>query len=469
MADPASLARTIGEVRNASAAEIDRAVELAARAQPGWNAAGPAHRADCLRRAADLLESRRTQVMAIAIREAGKTIPDALAEVREAADFLRYYALSAERDLQPMPLDGPTGEENRLTFAGRGVFAAISPWNFPLAIFSGQIAAALAAGNAVVAKPAPQTPIMGCAMVRLLHEAGVPADALGLVTGGGEVGGKLVAHPKIAGIAFTGSTATARGIARALAAGQGPIVPLIAETGGQNAMIVDSSALPEQVVVDLLTSAFQSAGQRCSAARLLFAQEDVSERLVEMLAGAMDELRLGDPGRIATDIGPVIDEAAARRLAAHLATMGKRVIHRLAAPKGGWFVGPALVAIDSPADLPGEVFGPILHVLRWKAGHLDRVVDAINATGFGLTLGLHSRIGDTVDFVRARARVGNFYVNRSMIGAVVGAQPFGGEGLSGTGPKAGGPNYVRRFATERVVSIDTTSAGGNASLMTMEE
>ena len=469
MADPSQLIRSIGHVREATAEEVDRAVELAAKAQFGWDASGGWNRAKVLRRAADLLEARRTQFMGIAIREAGKTIPDALAEVREAADFLRYYAMNAESDFVPVPLDGPTGEQNLIALAGRGVFACISPWNFPLAIFTGQIAAALAAGNAVVAKPAPQTPIMGCMMVALLHEAGVPADALALVTGAGEVGSRLVTYPKIAGVAFTGSTATARGIARSLANGTGPIVPLIAETGGQNAMIVDSSALPEQVVADLLTSAFQSAGQRCSAARLMYAQDDVADRMIEMLAGAMDELRLGDPGRAATDIGPVIDEATANRLEAHLARMGKRVLHRLAAPKGGWFVGPALVAIDSPADLPGEVFGPVLHVLRWQAGHLEKVVDAINATGFGLTMGLHSRIGDTVDFVRRRARVGNFYVNRSMIGAVVGAQPFGGEGLSGTGPKAGGPNYVRRFATERVVSIDTTSAGGNASLMAMEE
>jgi RHH-type proline utilization regulon transcriptional repressor/proline dehydrogenase/delta 1-pyrroline-5-carboxylate dehydrogenase len=469
MADPSDLTHIIGEVRGATAGEVDRAVALAAKAQPDWNAAGAAHRAACLRRAADLLEARRLQFMGIAIREAGKTIPDALAEIREAADFLRYYAMQAERDFAPVALDGPTGESNQLALAGRGVFACVSPWNFPLAIFTGQIAAALAAGNAVVAKPAPQTPIMGCTMVQLLHEAGVSADALALVTGAGETGARLVGHAAIAGVAFTGSTATARGIARALAAGNGPIVPLIAETGGQNAMIIDSSALPEQVVADLLISAFQSAGQRCSAARLMYAQEDVADKMIEMLSGAMDELRIGDPGQIATDIGPVIDEAAARRLEAHLANMGKRVVHRLAAPKGGWFVGPALVAIDSPSDLPGEVFGPILHVLRWRAGHLDQVVDAINATGFGLTLGLHSRIGDTVDFVRARARVGNLYVNRSMIGAVVGAQPFGGEGLSGTGPKAGGPNYVRRFATERVTSIDTTSAGGNASLMAMEE
>jgi RHH-type proline utilization regulon transcriptional repressor/proline dehydrogenase/delta 1-pyrroline-5-carboxylate dehydrogenase len=467
--DPSNLSRAIGEVRASSAGDVDRAVMLAAEAQPAWNAAGAGHRADCLRRAADLLEARRIPFMGIAVREAGKTIPDALAEIREAVDFLRYYALRAEEDFRPVALDGPTGEENQLMLAGRGVFACISPWNFPLAIFTGQIAAALAAGNAVVAKPAPQTPIMGFAMVKLLHEAGVPAGALNLVVGGGEIGGKLVAHPAIAGVAFTGSTATAKTIARTLAASDGPIVPLIAETGGQNAMIVDSSALPEQVVADLLTSAFQSAGQRCSAARLLYLQEDVSDRVFDMLAGAMDELRLGDPGLIATDIGPVIDEAAAKRLETHLANMGRRVAHRLAAPKSGWFVGPAVVRIDSPADLPGEVFGPILHVLRWRAGHLDRVVDAINATGFGLTLGLHSRIGDAIDLVRGRARVGNLYVNRSMIGAVVGAQPFGGEGLSGTGPKAGGPNYVRRFATERVSSIDTTSAGGNASLMAIED
>jgi RHH-type proline utilization regulon transcriptional repressor/proline dehydrogenase/delta 1-pyrroline-5-carboxylate dehydrogenase len=467
--DPSTLQRVIGEVRSTNDAELDRAVALAAQAQPDWDRAGAAHRATRLRCAADLLEASRIDFMAIAIREAGKTIPDALAELREAVDFLRYYAWRGEEDFRPVALDGPTGEENQLQLAGRGVFACISPWNFPLAIFTGQIAAALAAGNAVVAKPAPQTPIMGYRMVKLLHEAGVPADVLHLVIGGGEIGGRLVSHSGIAGVAFTGSTATAKSIARALVAGDGPIVPLIAETGGQNAMIVDSSALPEQVVADLLASAFQSAGQRCSAARLLFVREDVADRVLDMLFGAMDELRIGDPGRIATDLGPVIDQASLRRLEAHVTAMGKRVIHRLAAPDGGWFIGPAVVSIESPADLPGEVFGPILHVVRWRAGHLDQVVDAINATGFGLTLGVHSRIGDTIEAVRGRARVGNLYVNRSMIGAVVGAQPFGGEGLSGTGPKAGGPNYVKRFATERVTSIDTTSAGGNASLMTMEE
>jgi len=467
--DPAQSGRLVAEVRLADAAGAEHAVTTAAAAQPHWDAAGAQRRAGCLRRAADLLERRMHDFMAVAIREAGKTIPDAVAEVREAVDFLRYYALHAEADFAPVDLPGPTGEENRLFLAGRGVCACISPWNFPLAIFMGQVAAALAAGNTVVAKPAPQTPVMAYRAVRLLHEAGVPPDALHLLLGGPETGMAILSHPSVRCVAFTGSTATAKRISRQLAEGEGPIIPLIAETGGQNAMIVDSSALPEQVVNDLIVSAFQSAGQRCSAARVLFVQEDIADRVEKMLFGAMDELTLGDPGRLDTDIGPVIDGAAQQKLLAHVDRFRDRAAHRLTVPTdAGWFVPPAAIRLDNLSALDGEVFGPILHILRWQAGHLDRVVAAINGTGFGLTLGIHSRIGETVEQIRRQARVGNIYVNRSMIGAVVGAQPFGGEGLSGTGPKAGGPNYLRRFATERVVSTDTTSAGGNASLMAMD-
>jgi RHH-type proline utilization regulon transcriptional repressor/proline dehydrogenase/delta 1-pyrroline-5-carboxylate dehydrogenase len=470
--DPADRRRIAGTVIEASAADAARAAGIAAAAADDWARRPVEERAACLERAADLLEADREALMALAVREAGKTIPDALAEVREAVDFCRYYAIRARRDFAPVELPGPTGESNRLRLAGRGAFACISPWNFPLAIFMGQVAAALAAGNAVLAKPAPQTPLIACRAVRWLLEAGVPPPVLHLLPGGPEVGQALAADPRIAGVAFTGSTATARSIAHTLAQKEGPIVPLIAETGGQNAMIVDSSALPEQVVTDVLASGFQSAGQRCSALRVLFLQEDIAEAVLEMLTGAMDELVVGDPARIETDVGPLIDEQARARLESHLASGVGRRLHgaRLGAGcEHGCFFAPQLLELDGIGRLRGEVFGPIVHVVRWPAGRLREVVDAINATGYGLTLGVHSRIGRTVEEVRARARAGNLYVNRSMIGAVVGVQPFGGEGLSGTGPKAGGPHYLARFATERTVSIDTTSAGGNATLMSLQE
>ncbi len=384
--------------------------------------------------------------------------------MRARADFA-----AAER------LPGPAGERNQIELHGRGVFACISPWNFPLAIFTGQIAAALAAGNAVIAKPAEQTPLVAAAAVRLMHQAGIPGDVLHLLPGTGEaVGAPLIADPRIAGVAFTGSTETARRINLELARRNGPIIPFIAETGGQNAMIVDSSALAEQVVADVLISAFDSAGQRCSAARLLYLQADIADRLLEMLAGAMAELRVGDPALLATDVGPVIDAAAQEALERHAARMAReaRLIYRCALPSGtehGTFFAPQAFEIDSAAQLEGEVFGPILHVVRWHADRLDAVIDEIAATGYGLTLGIHSRIDETVRHILARLRVGNSYVNRSMIGAVVGVQPFGGEGLSGTGPKAGGPRYLHRFATERTVSTDTTAAGGNATLLSMQE
>ena len=474
--DPADRRRVVGKVAEATRDDVGAAMQRALRAAPMWDGTRATDRADCLDRAADLMEQNRGRLMALCVREAGKTIPDALAELREAVDFCRYYAERARVDFAaPLALPGPTGERNQIALEGRGVFACISPWNFPLAIFMGQVTAALAAGNAVIAKPAEQSPLIAAAAVKLLHQAGVPADALHLLPGDGpNVGAPLVAHPDIAGVAFTGSTDTARAINRVLAARSGPIVPLIAETGGQNAMIVDSSALPEQVVRDVLISSFQSAGQRCSALRVLFLQEDVAPKIEEMLAGAMAELKIGDPALLATDVGPVIDEEAKAILEAHAVRMKRegQLIHELTLPKDcahGSFLAPQAYRIDKLSRLEKEVFGPILHVIRYDGERLDAVLDAINATGYGLTLGIHSRIDSRVRYIHERLRVGNAYVNRNMIGAVVGVQPFGGEGLSGTGPKAGGPRYLHRFATERTLTIDTTAAGGNASLLSLEE
>ncbi len=464
--DPAS-GRVIGGVVEGDAALARTALAAASRAP-----IPPAQeRAAILERAADLIEHARAELLALLAREAGKTLADGLGEVREAADFCRYYALIARRDFaHPVELTGPTGESNRLFLAGRGPFVCISPWNFPLAIFVGQVAAAYAAGNAVVAKPAEQTPIVACRAVALLHEAGVSREALGCVPGRGEtVGAALVADARTAGVCFTGSTATALAIHRALAAREGPIVPFIAETGGLNAMLVDSSALPEQVVADVLASAFNSAGQRCSALRILCLQEEIAPRVIELLAGATAELRLGDPARLDTDVGPVIDAEALALLEAHAAKMDReaKLLCRAAMPDApaGCYFAPRAYEIAGLAAIDREVFGPILHVVRFAAPELGGVLDAINAKGYGLTLGVHSRIEETVEFVRARARVGNLYVNRNMIGATVGVQPFGGEGLSGTGPKAGGPHYLARFATERSVTVNTAAAGGNASLL----
>jgi RHH-type proline utilization regulon transcriptional repressor/proline dehydrogenase/delta 1-pyrroline-5-carboxylate dehydrogenase len=473
--DPADRRRQVGEVVEADAAQVEQALARAAAAAPSWDASPVAERARCLERAGDLYEAHRAELMALIIREGGRTIPDALSEVREAIDFCRYYAARARADLAPKVLPGPTGERNVLAISGRGVFACISPWNFPLAIFTGQIAAALAAGNAVIAKPAEQTPLVAARAVRLLHEAGIPVDALHLLPGDGPtVGARLVADRRISGVAFTGSTDTARAINLALAQRDGPIVPFIAETGGQNALIVDSSALAEQVVVDVLASSFNSAGQRCSALRVLCVQEDVADRMLTMLEGAMRTLVIGDPLSIATDVGPVIDDEARRGLVAHAERMGREARTRvtLELPPGteeGTFFAPRVFEIDSLAQVEREVFGPILHVRRWRRDRLDGMLDEIAATGYGLTLGIHSRIDETVAAVRRRLKVGNTYVNRNIIGAVVGVQPFGGEGLSGTGPKAGGPHYLYRFATERTLSIDTTAAGGNASLLSLQE
>ena len=461
----------VGTVFEASAGDVDRMVDAGRAAQVQWDALGGEARARLLDRTADLYEDNCELFYSLCIREAGKTLPDAILEVREAVDFLRFYASEARRQFtRPLPLPGPTGEHNELRLHGRGVFACISPWNFPLAIFTGPIAAALAAGNTAIAKPAEQTPLVGALAIDLFHQAGFPRDVVQLAPGDGRVGAALTAHPLLAGVAFTGSTDTARLINRTLADRDGPIIPFIAETGGQNAMIVDSSALPEQVTRDVVSSAFQSAGQRCSACRVVFVQEDVADGMIRMIAGAMEALKVGDPADLATDVGPVIDEDAKRLLDEHLIWLEKNAsrICRLALPNEtahGSFVAPAMYEIKSLKDLNRENFGPILHVIRFAGDRLDKVVEAINATGYGLTLGLQSRIDTVRDYVEEHARVGNFYVNRNQIGAVVESQPFGGEGLSGTGPKAGGPHYVARFATERVTCIDTTAAGGNASLM----
>ncbi|MEZ2408738.1 RHH-type proline utilization regulon transcriptional repressor/proline dehydrogenase/delta 1-pyrroline-5-carboxylate dehydrogenase [Bosea sp. OAE752] len=463
----------IGKVIEADAATAERAMAAAVKGFRAWNETPARIRAAALRKAADIMEARRGLLIALLQGEAGKTIDDAISEVREAVDFCRYYAAQAEEHFAtPTALPGPTGEENRLVLRGRGAFVCIAPWNFPLAIFAGQVVAALVAGNSVVAKPAPQTPLIAAVAIRMLHEAGVPVSALHLVPGGTEAGSALVAHKDVAGVAFTGSTATARGINRTLAAKDGPIVPLIAETGGLNAMIVDATALPEQVSDDVVMSAFRSAGQRCSALRLLVVQDDVADKMIEMIEGATKELKLGDPRKLDIHIGPVIDAAARQRLDAHLAAMRQqgRVAWAGQAPElGGTYVAPHIVRLDRVSDLTAEHFGPILHVVRWKAGELDKVIAEIDATGYGLTLGVHSRIETTVERVIERLSAGNIYVNRNIIGAVVGVQPFGGHGLSGTGPKAGGPHYLMRFATEQTVTINTAAAGGNASLIAMGE
>jgi RHH-type proline utilization regulon transcriptional repressor/proline dehydrogenase/delta 1-pyrroline-5-carboxylate dehydrogenase len=473
MLDPADRRRVIGTVAETRADDVALAVKLASAAQPDWDRTPADIRAGALDRAGDLLEQHRGELMALIVREGGRTVPDALSELREAVDFCRFYAAQAREHFRgPRLLPGPTGGTNELFMHGRGVFACISPWNFPVAIFTGQVTAALAAGNAVIAKPAEQTPLAAARVIALLHESGVPGDVLHFLPGDGRIGAALTAHPGVAGVAFTGSTETAQAIARSLAARNAPLAALIAETGGLNAMIVDSSALIEQVVGDSILSAFNSAGQRCSALRVLFVQDDVADRLLAVLRGAMEELVIGDPGLLATDVGPVIDEAARSMLDAHWQAIRRvgRVISECKLPPAcehGTFFAPRAVEIDSLSHLTREVFGPILHVVRFDADQLDTLVDNINATGYGLTLGVHSRIDETIERVTARARVGNIYVNRNMIGAVVGVQPFGGEGLSGTGPKAGGPHYLHRFATERCVATDTTAQGGNASLLTL--
>jgi RHH-type transcriptional regulator, proline utilization regulon repressor / proline dehydrogenase / delta 1-pyrroline-5-carboxylate dehydrogenase len=462
----------VGTCRYADPPAIDRALSAAKSASHEWDTMGGEARAAILDRAADLFEADRAALMGLMVREAGKTLANAQGDLREAVDHLRYAAAEARRSFTaPVELKGPTGERNELSLHGRGVFACISPWNFPLAIFIGQIAGALAAGNTVVAKPAEQTPLTACRAIRHLHATGVPADVLHLLPGRGEtVGAALIRDPRIDGVAFTGGTDTGIAINRTLAARDGPIVKLIAETGGQNCMIVDSSALPEQVVDDALASAFDSAGQRCSALRVLFLQEEVAGGMIDMLLGAARELTIGDPLDYATDVGPVIDAGAKTALELHKARMRHEARELLDLPlpascAHGTYVAPAIYAIASLKLLPREVFGPILHVITFAGDRLAEVCEAINATGYGLTLGLHTRVQATADFVAERVKVGNLYVNRNLIGAVVGVQPFGGEGLSGTGPKTGGPNYLKGFALERVRTTDLTASGGNATLL----
>ena len=473
--DPSDRRRQLGEWVALSPAVVADVVRAAARAQPRWNAQPVEKRADFLERSADHLETRHAEFIRLLVREAGKTIPDAIAEVREAVDFLRYYAAQARRLMAaPETLPGPTGEHNELQLHGKGVFVCISPWNFPLAIFVGQIAAALVTGNSVIAKPAEQTNLIAMHTVQLLREAGVPPEVLQCALGEGEVGAALVSDERVAGVAFTGSVEVAQLINRALAAKSGPIATLIAETGGQNCMIVDSSALPEQVVKDSIFSAFYSAGQRCSALRVLYLQNEIADKTIHMLKGAMQELSIGDPGLLATDVGPVIDEAARERLhqhAQHIKQLGRPIEH-LAVPGAcahGSYFAPCAVEIESLAQLKSEQFGAMLHVIRYPAKQLEDVVDGINVTRYGLTLGLHSRIESTWRKVQARARVGNCYINRGMTGAVVGVQPFGGEGLSGTGPKAGGPHYLLRFVSERTLTVNTSAVGGNARLLAQSD
>jgi RHH-type proline utilization regulon transcriptional repressor/proline dehydrogenase/delta 1-pyrroline-5-carboxylate dehydrogenase len=427
-------------------------------------------RAAALERAAESMERRMLELVSLIVREGGRTYADAVSEVREAADFCRYYALQARRHFEkPLALAGPAGEKNELSLHGRGVFACIAPWNFPLAIFTGQVAAALAAGNTVIAKPAEQTPRIGFRAVEILHHAGIPADVLSCAVGDGEtIGAPLVADPRIAGVAFTGSDETARRINAALASRPGPIATLIAETGGVNAMLIDASALPEQVVDDVVASAFQSAGQRCSAQRILFVDEGCAARVIRLVAGALAELKVGDPAEPDTDVGPIIDAPARTALLRHVEKLraGARLIGEAQAPASGNYLAP--VAFEMPIEaLPKtEVFGPVLHVCSYRRDNLGQVLQWIRDTGYGLTLGVHSRIQSFVDTVVREARVGNVYVNRSMIGAVVGVQPFGGEGLSGTGPKAGGPHYLFRFATERTLTVNTAAVGGVTELLT---
>lgn len=454
---------------DATAEQVSEMIDTASLAFHEWSDLPVETRAAALERLADLMQEDMIPLMGLCAKEAKKTYQDCVDEVREAIDFCRYYARRARADFTEMPLPGPTGETNTLRLEGRGVFGCVAPWNFPLAIFTGQMAAALVAGNTVIAKPAPQTSRIAKAAVDLAYKAGIPRGALHLAPGGAEPGQALVSDKRVAGIAFTGSTKTAKGIQRTLAEDDTrPIVPLIAETGGLNAMIVDSTALPEQVVMDVIASAFLSAGQRCSALRLLLVQEDVYDRTLHMLAGAMDTMIAGDPVDPATDIGPVIDTDAQTKLNDYLQRVRERIVHQIDVPDTDTFVPPSIVRLSEIEDLEQEWFGPILHVTTWRQGQLAETVRRVNALGFGLTMGVHSRIVDAADQVANEARVGNLYVNRSMTGAIVASQPFGGERLSGTGPKAGGPNYLPRFAVERVVTVDTTSAGGNASLLSID-
>lgn len=474
--NPANAGDEVGSCVLANRDAVNKALELSKDAQIDWDRTPAQERARILREAARLFEENAPELLQLCVREAGKTVPDAESELREAVDFLRYYANEAEKHYgDVILLPGPTGERNTLSMRGKGIFVCISPWNFPLAIFTGQVSAALAAGNAVLAKPAEQTPLVAHRAVQLLLEAGVPADVLHFLPGdGADIGGYAVADPRVAGVAFTGSTETARLINQTLAHRQGPIATFIAETGGQNAMFVDSSALPEQVVLDVVYSAFNSAGQRCSALRVLCLQEDIADRVIELLKGYMDELSIGDPSLLSTDVGPVIDEDAKQLLLDHIAAISKKnpIIHQsqLGETAGeGTFVAPIAIEISDLGQLDKEVFGPVLHIIRFNGNKLAEMVEAVNDTGFGLTMGLHSRIDSRAEALALHSGAGNLYINRNMIGAIVGVQPFGGRGLSGTGPKAGGPHYLPRFGSEFSVSNNLSAVGGNATLLSLDE
>ena len=473
---PQDHTRVVGQYHAATPAHVDAAFESAWAFFETWEATPAETRAQILEKTADLMEVHFYDLMALITLEGGKTHKDSQADLREGIDFCRYYAERARIDFaNPEVLPGPTGEYDEIRLRGRGVFVCISPWNFPLAIFLGQVTGALAAGDCVLAKPSELTPLVAYRCVELLYEAGLPKAALHFLPGSAkDIGDALLEHPHLGGVALTGSVATAKVLQRKLADRPGPVLPLIAETGGQNVMFVDSSALPEQVVQDVIISAFQSAGQRCSALRVLLLQNEIADKVIEMLKGAMASLTIGDPANLETDIGPVIEQKAKDALNAYCTDMKSKakVIYELPLPQGlnqGTFVSPIAFEIQSLSDLSGEQFGPILHILRYDINTLDTMIDQVNGLGFGLTLGIHSRSESRIKHITSRMRVGNMYVNRTMIGAVVGVQPFGGEGLSGTGPKAGGPRYMHRFATERTLCINTTAQGGNTSLMTMDD
>jgi len=467
--------KNIGEVTTVTPENIELALATAAQAQQRWVETSVYDRAKILESIAENIEQQYEKFILLLVLEGGRCVPDAIAEIREAMDFCRYYAMLARQKMaEAQQLHGPTGETNQLSLHGRGVFVCISPWNFPLAIFCGQVAAALVTGNCVIAKPATQTPLIGMQLVQLMHKAGVPVNVLQYLPGSGAaIGDLLISDSRIAGVAFTGSTVTANHINLKLAQRGGAIVPLIAETGGQNAMIVDSSALSEQVVTDAVRSAFNSAGQRCSALRVMYLQEEIADRTIELLVGAMQQLRIGDPRYLSTDIGPVIDSVAREKLKNHIRRMQNeaKVIFALDGkelPANGYYFAPCAIELKSLRQLHEEVFGPVLHIIRYKSNKLDEVINSINDTQYGLTLGIHSRILEKAQYIRNKVRVGNVYVNRNMIGASVGVQPFGGEGLSGTGPKAGGPNYLYRFCNERVYTTNDSAIGGNASLLVIE-
>jgi RHH-type proline utilization regulon transcriptional repressor/proline dehydrogenase/delta 1-pyrroline-5-carboxylate dehydrogenase len=468
---PSKNAEKIAEISISTESEILKAISIAKAGFDTWTSQPCSARADILRKIANLYHEHRVELYSLLLRESGKSIGDAIAEVREAIDFCNYYALSAEKIMKERLMPSVTGEKNLFTMHGRGVFLCISPWNFPLAIFTGQIVAALVSGNTVIAKPAEQTPVVANFAVKLMHEAGIPKNALHLlIASGSQIGKHAVSHQDVSGVAFTGSNYTAKLINSTLAARDGAIIPIIAETGGQNAMIVDSSALLEQVTDDVLISAFYSAGQRCSSLRALYIQEEIYDSLLAMIIGAVECIKIGDTVDFSNDVGSVIDKKAYEMLLEHVKDMESRGFNVIAPHSQkdstkGYFFYPHIIEISKISDIGDEKFGPILHVIKYKASELDRVLDEVNDCGYGLTFGVHSRMEGRIEYIRSRIRVGNIYANRSMTGAQVESQPFGGENKSGTGFKAGGPNYLLKFLVERTISINTTAVGGNIDLL----